>query len=180
MITISGVLGVGLYLRSGSILRIGGPAAVLISFSAMGLLAWLVMQCIGEFLAIWPVASALVEFVGTFVDEDLGTTVGIAYWWVPLTRRSKAVSQNFQLTVVACRISYCLNFAAMIVAAAGEVEFWNTSKAIQGTVILFIVPLFLVLLNSFGVQVCLSVPGILNITHHRSRYMVLLRSLGAL
>lgn len=91
-----------------------------------------------------------------------------------------AVSQNFQLTVVACRISYCLNFAAMIVAAAGEVEFWNTSKAIQGTVILFIVPLFLVLLNSFGVQVCLSVPGILNITHHRSRYMVLLRSLGAL
>ncbi|RAQ55503.1 amino acid transporter [Aspergillus flavus] len=130
MITISGVLGVGLYLRSGSILRIGGPAAVLISFSAMGLLAWLVMQCIGEFLAIWPVAGALVEFVGTFVDEDLGTTVGIAYW-----------------------ISYCLNFAAMIVAAAGEVEFWNTSKAIQGTVILFIVPLFLVLLNSFGVQV---------------------------
>ncbi|BAE55336.1 unnamed protein product [Aspergillus oryzae RIB40] len=153
MITISGVLGVGLYLRSGSILRIGGPAAVLISFSAMGLLAWLVMQCIGEFLAIWPVAGALVEFVGTFVDEDLGTTVGIAYWWVPLTRRSMAVSQNFQLTVVACRISYCLNFAAMIVAAAGEVEFWNTSKAIQGTVILFIVPLFLVLLNSFGVQV---------------------------
>ncbi|GAB1203789.1 hypothetical protein APSETT445_002429 [Aspergillus pseudonomiae] len=46
---------------------------------SMGLLAWLVMQCIGEFLAIWPVAGALVEFVGTFVDEDLGTTVGIAY-----------------------------------------------------------------------------------------------------
>ncbi|KAE8146668.1 amino acid permease-domain-containing protein [Aspergillus avenaceus] len=82
MITISGVLGVGLYLRSGSILRIGGPAAVLISFTVMGLLAWMVMQCIGEMLALWPVSGALVEFVGTFVDEDLGTTLGIAYWWI--------------------------------------------------------------------------------------------------
>jgi amino acid transporter len=44
----------------------------------------------------------------------------------------------------------------MIVAAAGEVELWNTSKAIQGTVILFLVPLFLVLLNSFGVHVCMQ------------------------
>ncbi|KAE8387447.1 amino acid permease-domain-containing protein [Aspergillus alliaceus] len=130
MITISGVLGVGLYLRSGSILRIGGPAAVLISFTAMGLLAWMVMQCIGEFLALWPVSGALVEFVGAFVDEDLGTTVGIAYW-----------------------VSYCLNFAAVIVAAAGEVEMWNRSKAIQGTVILFLLPLFLILLNSFGVHI---------------------------
>lgn len=80
MITISGVLGVGLYVRSGSILRIGGPAAVLITTTIMGLLAWLVMQCIGEMLALWPISNALVEFVGTWVDEDLGTAVGVAYW----------------------------------------------------------------------------------------------------
>jgi amino acid transporter len=46
----------------------------------MGLLAWMVMQCIGEFLALWPISGALVEFVAKFVDEDLGTAVGIAYW----------------------------------------------------------------------------------------------------
>ncbi|THC95893.1 hypothetical protein EYZ11_004624 [Aspergillus tanneri] len=130
MITISGVLGIGLYLRSGSILRTGGPAAVLISFTVVGLLAWMVMQCIGELLAIWPISGALVEYVGTFVDEDLGTTVGIAYW-----------------------ICYSLNFAAMIVAAAGEFEFWNSTKALQGTIIMFLVPLFLVLFNSFGVEI---------------------------
>lgn len=84
MITISGVLGVGLYVRSGSILRIGGPAAVLISITLMGLLAWLVMQCIGEMLSLWPISNALVEFVSSWVDEDLGTAVGIAYWWVDL------------------------------------------------------------------------------------------------
>lgn len=82
MITISGVLGAGLYIRSGTVLRIGGPGAVLIAFTVMGLLAWMVMQCIGEFLALWPISGALVEFVAKFVDEDLGTAVGIAYWLV--------------------------------------------------------------------------------------------------
>ena len=80
MITISGVLGVGLYVRSSSILRIGGPGAVLISFALLGLLAWLVMQCIAKMLCIWPISGALVEFVRTFVDEDLAITVGVAYW----------------------------------------------------------------------------------------------------
>ncbi|GES63273.1 amino acid transporter [Aspergillus terreus] len=136
MITISGVLGVGLYVRSGSILRIGGPAAVLISITLMGLLAWLVMQCIGEMLSLWPISNALVEFVSSWVDEDLGTAVGIAYW-----------------------LTYSINFAAMIIAAAGQIEIWTKKgdddhgKAIQGTIIFFVVPLFLVLFNSFGVQI---------------------------
>ncbi|OJJ07207.1 hypothetical protein ASPVEDRAFT_46560 [Aspergillus versicolor CBS 583.65] len=130
MITISGVLGAGLYIRSGTVLRIGGPGAVLIAFTVMGLLAWMVMQCIGEFLALWPISGALVEFVAKFVDEDLGTAVGIAYWF-----------------------TYSISFAALIVAAAGVLDYWNPGKVIQGIVMFFIVPLFLVLLNSFGVQI---------------------------
>ncbi|KAI9369534.1 amino acid permease-domain-containing protein [Aspergillus egyptiacus] len=130
MITISGVLGVGLYIRSGTVLRVGGPGAVLIAFTVMGLLAWMVMQCIGEFLALWPISGALVEYVAKFVDEDLGTAVGIAYWF-----------------------TYSINFAALIVAAAGVLEIWNPAKAFQGTIMFFVVPLFLVLLNSFGVQI---------------------------
>ncbi|KAL4984585.1 amino acid permease-domain-containing protein [Aspergillus falconensis] len=130
MITLSGVLGAGLYIRSGSVLRIGGPGAVLIAFTVMGLLAWSVMQCIGELLALWPISGALVEFVAKFVDEDLGTAVGIAYWF-----------------------TYSINFAALIVAAAGVLDYWDPGKAIQGTIMFFVVPLFLVLLNSFGVQI---------------------------
>lgn len=80
MITISGVLGVGLYVRSGTVLRVAGPAAVLIAFAVMGLLAWLVMQCVGEMLSLWPLSGALIEYVGVFVDRELGTAVGIAYW----------------------------------------------------------------------------------------------------
>ena len=80
MITVSCVLGVGLYIKSGNILRVGGPAPVLIAFAAMGLLSWTVMQCLGEMLALWPISGALFEFVGTFIDPELGATVGITYW----------------------------------------------------------------------------------------------------
>lgn len=80
MITISGLLGVGLYIRSGSILRVGGLSAVVVSFTVIGFLAWMVMQCIGEMICIWPVSGALTVFVQTFVDEELGIAVGVAYW----------------------------------------------------------------------------------------------------
>ncbi|KAJ5160876.1 uncharacterized protein N7482_007880 [Penicillium canariense] len=130
MITISGVLGAGLYVRSGSILRFGGPGAVLISTTVMGLLAWLVMQCIAEMLTLWPISGALVEYVGTFVDEDLGIAVGIAYWF-----------------------TYAMSFAALIVAGAGVLDYWDPGKAIQGTVMFFLVPLFIIFFNSFGVQI---------------------------
>ncbi|KAL4945278.1 hypothetical protein BDV06DRAFT_185338 [Aspergillus oleicola] len=130
MITISGTLGAGLYVRSGTVLRIGGPGAVLIAFTIMGLLAWTVMQCIGELLSLWPISGALVEFVAKFVDEDLGTAVGIAYWF-----------------------TYSINFAALIVAGAGVLDYWDPGKPILGTIMFFVVPLFLVLLNSFGVQI---------------------------
>lgn len=130
MITISGILGVGLYVRSGSILRIGGPGAVLISFAILGLLAWLVMQCIAEMLCIWPISGALVEFVRTFVDEDLAITVGAAYWF-----------------------TYSIAFSALISATAGEADFWDPGKPILGVVIFFIIPLLLIIFNSFGVEI---------------------------
>lgn len=80
MITISGVLGVGLYVRGGTILRLGGPIAVLLSFALLGALAWGVMQCIAEMLCIWPISGALNVYVAEFVDPELGTVVGVAYW----------------------------------------------------------------------------------------------------
>jgi amino acid transporter len=82
MITISSVLGVGLYIRGGTILRLAGPLAVLLSFALLGALAWGVMQCIAEMLCIWPISGALSVYVTEFVDVELGIAVGVAYWYV--------------------------------------------------------------------------------------------------
>ncbi|TQB73793.1 hypothetical protein MPDQ_005440 [Monascus purpureus] len=127
---LGGVLGVGLYVKSGTILQIGGPGAVLISFTVMGLLSWTVMQCLGEMLALWPISGALIEFVGTFVDRELGVTVGIAYWF-----------------------TYAINTAAIMFAAAGEMRFWEPTNAVMGTTMFLIAPICLIFFNSFGVEV---------------------------
>jgi amino acid transporter len=42
------------------------------------------MQGVAEMLCLWPISGALTEFVKAFVDDDLGTAVGIAYWYVEL------------------------------------------------------------------------------------------------
>ncbi|CAI6332912.1 unnamed protein product [Periconia digitata] len=129
MIAINGVLGVGLYVRGGMILRLGGPAAVLLSFSLVGCLAWGVMQCIAEMLCIWPISGSLSTYVSEFVDVELGIAVGVAYWF-----------------------TYAISFAALIAATAGEAEYWDTPKGIQGGILFFLIPLFILILNAFGIE----------------------------
>ncbi|KAH7401698.1 amino acid permease/ SLC12A domain-containing protein [Pyrenochaeta sp. MPI-SDFR-AT-0127] len=130
MITISGVLGVGLYIRGGVILRLGGPLAVLLSFAILGFLAWGVMQCISEMLCIWPISGALTVYVTEFVDVELGIAVGVAYWF-----------------------TYAISFAALTTATAGIAEYWDTAKGIQGAVLFFLIPSLLVVINAFGIEI---------------------------
>ena len=46
----------------------------------VGIVAISVMECICELVILWPIPNAMVEYVKTFVDEDLGVAVGIMYW----------------------------------------------------------------------------------------------------
>jgi amino acid transporter len=84
MISLNGTLGTGLYWGGGAILETGGPVAAVVSFLLIGILSWMVMQCITEMLCIWPVPGALSVYVRTFVDEELGIAVGFAYWFAIL------------------------------------------------------------------------------------------------
>ncbi|KAG9532211.1 hypothetical protein KCU93_g1175, partial [Aureobasidium melanogenum] len=128
MITISGILGVGLYVRSGEILGLGGPAAVLSSFAILGFIAWAVMQCIAEMLCIWPVPGALVEFVRAFVDDELGIVVGLAYWF-----------------------TYSINLSALITATAIEANLFAPIPSVKAIVLFIILPGVLFAINSLGV-----------------------------
>ncbi|RDW83665.1 Amino acid transporter [Aspergillus mulundensis] len=133
MITVNGTLGTGLYWRGGQILELAGPLAALLSFLLIGLLSFTVMQCITEMLCIWPIPGALSVYVSEFVDHELGIAVGIAYWF-----------------------TYSVSFGALIATLAAEVDFWtgaDGSKALDGVVIYFLVPLILVLVNATGIEV---------------------------
>ncbi|KAI0126146.1 amino acid transporter [Xylariales sp. AK1849] len=129
MITINCVLGTGLYWRVGVILELGGPLAVLLSFLLLGQLAWAVMQCITEMLCIWPVPGALSVYVSDFVDEELGIAAGIAYWF-----------------------TYSVLFAAVIATTAQEIHYWISSPGFDGGVLYLLVPIIMIFINIFGVE----------------------------
>ncbi|KAI9836444.1 MAG: hypothetical protein M1819_001476 [Sarea resinae] len=129
MISISGTFGVGLYVGSGTILRQAGPGGVLLSFSLIGLVSWAVMQCIAEMLCIWPISGALMEFVATFVDKELAITCGVAYWF-----------------------TYAISMAAIITGTAGESNYFDPGKPLQGVVFFCAMPILMILLNSVSVK----------------------------
>ncbi|RDW79544.1 hypothetical protein BP6252_04182 [Coleophoma cylindrospora] len=131
MITISGTLGVGLYLRSGEILRLAGPLATPLAFLIIGILATVVMQCIAEMICIWPITNALVKFPAVFVDEELGVVIGWAYWF-----------------------SYSISFACLLTSVATEATFWPMSnpEAVKGCIFFFLIPLVLWAFNCFPVK----------------------------
>ncbi|GIZ39350.1 hypothetical protein CKM354_000273700 [Cercospora kikuchii] len=101
-ISISGILGSGLCVRSGIILRIGGPSTVLVAYAVVGMVATLVMFAIGEMICLWPISNALGRFVRKFVDKELGQVVSVAYWF-----------------------AYSIGFASLIAAAARQAQYWG-------------------------------------------------------
>ena len=82
MIGISGVIGgIAIFSTSGEVLAVAGPAGVLLAFAILGLVTICSMEGLSEMIELWPVSNAMMEFVKTFIDEDLATVVGVAYWY---------------------------------------------------------------------------------------------------
>ncbi|GKU19105.1 unnamed protein product [Fusarium langsethiae] len=131
MIAINGTLGTGLYVRSGQILELGGPVAVILSFLFLGFLTWAVMQCIAELLCLWPVPGAVPLFVRKFVDKELGDTVGVAYWY-----------------------TYSIGFSALITTSASVLNYWtaDVDGFTEGFVYVAL-PVTLVIINAVKVEI---------------------------
>ncbi|KAJ8131442.1 hypothetical protein O1611_g2183 [Lasiodiplodia mahajangana] len=129
MIALNATLGVGLYWRAGQILELAGPVAVLVAFILLTLLAWAVMQCVGEMIGRWPVPGALSVFVSNFIDYELGIAVGIMYW-----------------------LTYSVGFAALIATSSSEIRYWTKNEALEATIVYIVIPLILIVFNCFPVK----------------------------
>src|SRR5437667_10732144 len=76
MIAIGGAIGTGLIIGTGAALAQAGPGAILISYSIMGFLVYLVMCALGEMAAWLPIASGFTGYATRFVDPALGFALG--------------------------------------------------------------------------------------------------------
>src|ERR1700756_2468864 len=80
MIALGGVIGAGLFVGSGVVVKATGPAAV-ISFALTGTLVVLVMRMLGEMAAAYPAIGGFYEYNRLALGELAGFLTGWMYWY---------------------------------------------------------------------------------------------------
>lgn len=80
MIAIGGAIGTGLILGTGKALAQSGPASILIAYTSVGLLVYVVMTGLGEMAAWIPHSAGFAGYATRFVDPALGFALGWTYW----------------------------------------------------------------------------------------------------
>ena len=159
MIALGGVIGAGLFVGSGVVVRAAGPAAV-ISFAITGLLVVLVMRMLGEMAVALPAVGSFYEYARLAwadrprVGRLAGFLTGWMYWyfWVMVVAMEAVAGADlvrFWLPdVPPWVVSLCLLVALTVsnvvsVRSFGEFEFWLSSiKVAAISVFLFLAVLF--------------------------------------
>jgi len=103
---------------------------LILSVVVIGIVTISVSECVGEFTQQFPAPNAIVEYVGTFVDEDLRWVIGIAYWY-----------------------AFASVFAVENLAAAGLSNYWGLSQTVQTLAFYVASPAIILTLNFCGVFV---------------------------
>ncbi|GFF28904.1 dicarboxylic amino acid permease [Aspergillus udagawae] len=140
MIAIGGAIGTGLIIGTGGALAKAGPGSILISYSFVGFIVYLVMCGLGEMATWLPMPSGFTGYAARFCDPALGFAIGWTYWFKYII-----VTPN-QLTAGALVISFWIDtarvnagvwitvFLVLIISINyfgirffGEFEFWLSS-----------------------------------------------------
>lgn len=81
MIAIGGAIGTGLIIGTGSALAKAGPLSILISYSIVGFIVYMVMCALGEMATYLPIQSGFTGYATRFCDPALGFSLGYTYWF---------------------------------------------------------------------------------------------------
>ncbi|KAF8649785.1 hypothetical protein AX16_005551 [Volvariella volvacea WC 439] len=153
MISIGGVIGVGLFLGTAGALRNGGPLGLLLGYITMGTICWTVMISLGEMVAYLPIPGGHIKLAERFVDPAFSFTMGWNYWYnwsiilpAELSAASVLIGYWDDTTNPAAWVTVCMVVVITInmfgAGAYGEAEFIFASIkviTIVGLIILGIV-----------------------------------------
>lgn len=79
MLALAGIIGPGLLVGAGGALSSGGPASLIIGFGVIGIIAFSIMQSLGELTTLYPSGGAFTGLADRFVDKAFGVAVGCKY-----------------------------------------------------------------------------------------------------
>ena len=143
-IAFSGAVGIGIYQTSGEIIALGGPVGAFLSYIFAGLVIFSVMRCLAEMVSVRPVKGPLMDFPHTFVDEGLGFSVGVMYWW-------GAIDLFATRTDCMSRLCNCMSTVTLTIAAAMFTQYWDSSFSMTSAIFVLLLAIFF--MNACGVQV---------------------------
>ena len=150
MIALGGVIGAGLFVGSGVVIKAAGPAAVL-SFVITGLLVVLVMRMLGEMAVALPAVGSFYEYARLAwsdqprLGELAGFLTGWMYWyfWVIVVALEAVAGAglirlwlpNVPAWFISLALLISLTLTNLIsVRSYGEFEFWFASIKVAAIV----------------------------------------------
>lgn len=149
MMALAGIIGPGLLVGSGAALSSGGPASLLIGFGVIGIIAFSIMQSLGELTTLYPSGGAFTGLADRFVDKAFGVAVGWNYFiiWIAVLANEFVVTcsiMNFWSDKVPVWGYFLIFWTAFLgfqllgVEAFGEAEFWLALVKLFGLVAYFL------------------------------------------
>ncbi|KAK0636452.1 amino acid permease [Bombardia bombarda] len=159
MMALAGIIGPGLLIGSGGALSAGGPASLIIGFGIIGIIAFSIMQSLGELTTLYPSGGAFTELGDRFVDKAFGVAVGWNYfiiWVCVLANEYNVISSVVVFWSDAVPIwgyflifwFVFLGFQLLGIETFGEAEFWLALFKIVGLIAYF---LFSIIYSAGGV-----------------------------
>ncbi len=177
MIALGGVIGAGLFVGSGVVIKSAGPAAVL-SFAITGLLVVLVMRMLGEMAVALPAVGSFYEYARlAWRDQPLfgelaGFLTGWMYWyfWVIVVALEAVAGAGLVQFWLPDQPAWLISLALLViltltnlisVRSYGEFEFWFASIKVAAIVV------FLMLAGVYVLGLWPGVaPSVANLTAH--------------
>ncbi|TFK29894.1 dicarboxylic amino acid permease [Coprinopsis marcescibilis] len=130
MIALGGAVGTGLIIGSGTALRRGGPLGLLLGYSFVGFVCYLVMVSLGEMAAFLPHKKGFAGYATRFVDPALGFALGWNYL-----------------------LKYLIVTPNNINAAGVVVQYWEGGRNVHIAVFMVVFIVFIFVINLLGVRV---------------------------
>ena len=80
MLSLGGAIGTGLFLGSGEVISQTGPVGAILAYILGGLIAYMVMLCLGELAVHMPVSGSFGAYAAKYIGPSTGYMVSWLYW----------------------------------------------------------------------------------------------------
>lgn len=126
---LGGAIGTGLFVGSGGILALVGPAPLFMAYLSMMIVVWCVMNNLAEIVVYLPMKGITIPyFVKRFVDPSLAFAAGWNYWY-----------------------AYAILVAAEATAGSILLDYWSTPVPAAAWITIFLIVILLLNIVAVGI-----------------------------